>query len=114
MVYFLVAASNYILDRRMTKFPGMTKEEFILGGTADAAQIGLLIFAIWTPIVYPGSLFWARNAIYILGLVIVIMSIMAFRKTPDDKPVTRGIYGISCNPYYIGSYLSVLSVGNGS
>ena len=59
----------------------------------------------------PGSLFWVGNVIYVLGLIIVAMSIIAFAEAPEGKPVTGGIYKILRHPYYLGSYLSLIAIG---
>lgn len=110
-IFLVIGCSNYIFAKRMTSFSWMTKKQFLLAGIADVATIGLCIFTIWKPIAHPGSLFWTGNVIYILGLVITIMSIVAFAKTPDDKPVTKGIYKVFRHPYYLDGYLSFISIG---
>jgi protein-S-isoprenylcysteine O-methyltransferase Ste14 len=111
VIFLVIACSNYIFTKRMTSFSWMTKKQFLLAGIADVATIGLCIFTIWKPIVYPGILFWVGNVIYILGLIFVIMSIVAFAKTPNDKLVTRGIYKVFRHPYYLGGYLSLIGIG---
>jgi protein-S-isoprenylcysteine O-methyltransferase Ste14 len=110
-IFLVISSSAYIFANRMTSFSWMTKKQVLLAGIADVATVGLCIFTIWKPIAYPGVLFWVGNVIYILGLVITIMSIVAFAKTPDDKPVTRGIYQVFCHPYYLGGYLSLIGIG---
>jgi protein-S-isoprenylcysteine O-methyltransferase Ste14 len=110
-ILLVISSSAYIFAKRMTSFSWMTKKQVLLAGIAEVATIGLCIFTIWKPIVYPGILFWVGNVIYILGLIFVIMSIAAFAKTPDDKPVTRGIYQVFRHPYYLGGYLSLIGIG---
>jgi len=110
-IFLVVNCSAYIFAKRMTSFSWMTRKQVLLAGIADVATIGLCIFTIWKPIAYPGILFWTGNVIYILGLVITMMSITAFAKTPDDKPVTRGIYKVFRHPYYLGGYLSLIGIG---
>ena len=39
------------------------------------------------------------------------LSIVAFAQTPEDKPVTGGIYRLLRHPYYLGSYLSLIAIG---
>jgi protein-S-isoprenylcysteine O-methyltransferase Ste14 len=106
-IFLVISCSVYIFAKRMTSFSWMTKKKFLLAAIADVAAIGLCIFTIWKPIAYPGVLFWVGNVVYILGLIFVIMSIVAFAKTPDDKPVTQGIYRVFRHPYYLGGYLSL-------
>jgi protein-S-isoprenylcysteine O-methyltransferase Ste14 len=110
-VFTVVTCSNLAFTKRMAAFSWMSKKQVVLAGVADVVTIGLCVFTIWMPIAYPGSLFWVGNVIYILGLVIVAMSIVAFVKAPQDKPVTQGIYRILRHPYYAGSYLSLLAIG---
>jgi protein-S-isoprenylcysteine O-methyltransferase Ste14 len=51
------------------------------------------------------------NLLFLLGLIVVIMSIIAFAQTPEDQPVTGGIYKLLRHPYYVGSYLSLIAIG---
>jgi len=110
-IVLAVSSSAYIFAKRMTSFAWMTRRQVLLAGLADVAMVGLSIFTLWTPIVAPGILFWAGNAMYVLCLLYVIMAIAAFARTPDDQPVTRGIYRLLRHPYYVGSYLSFLGIG---
>lgn len=111
VIFLVISSSAYIFAKRMTSFSWMTKKQFLLAGVADVAAIGLCIFTIWKPILYPGILFWVGNVIYVLGLIFVTLSIAAFARTPDDKPVTRGIYRVFRHPYYLGGYLSLVGIG---
>jgi protein-S-isoprenylcysteine O-methyltransferase Ste14 len=110
-IMLVVSSSAYLFAKRMTSFAWMTRKQVVLAGLADVAIVGLSIFTIWTPIVYPGILFWVGNGIYVLGLVLAALAIVAFARTPDDEPVTRGIYQVLRHPYYVGGYLSVMGIG---
>jgi protein-S-isoprenylcysteine O-methyltransferase Ste14 len=106
-----VTCSAYVFAKRMTSFAWMSRKQLVLAGMADVLVTGLCIYTIWKPIVYPGLLFWAGNVLYVLGLMVVILSIRAFATTPDDQPVTRGVYALLRHPYYVGSYLSLIGIG---
>jgi protein-S-isoprenylcysteine O-methyltransferase Ste14 len=110
-IMLVISSSAYIFAGRMTSFTWMTRKQVLVAGLADVVIVGLSIFTLWTPVVYPGVLFWVGNGIYVLGLVLVALSIVAFARTPDDEPVTRGIYQVFRHPYYVGGYLSVMGVG---
>jgi protein-S-isoprenylcysteine O-methyltransferase Ste14 len=110
-VFMIIGCSNLFFTKRMTAFSWMRREQVLLAGMADVVATGLCIFTIWKPIAYPGVLFWVGNVIYVLGLIVVAMSIIAFVKTPEGRPVTGGVYKILRHPYYMGSYLSLIAIG---
>ena len=47
---------------------------------------------------------------FIIGLVLLEISILTFRNTPLDKPITTGIYKISRHPQMIALYLLFLGM----
>ena len=60
----------------------------------------------------PGSgWFYAGLSIYLIGMILVIMTILSFATAPVDKPFTRGIFRISRNPMYFGWFLVYIGMG---
>ena len=110
-ILVLVSCSCYLFAKRMTDFSWMSRRQSLIAGSADLVIVGVCIFTLWTPIAYPGILFWVGNLLYLLGLIVVALSIIAFAKTPEDQRVTRGIYRLVRHPYYVGSYLALIAIG---
>ena len=111
LILLLVSHSGFIFAKRMPSFPSMTKTAIILSIAVSVFSYGVPIFTIWLPISSQGGYFWAGNVIFIIGIIIISMSIAAFNKTPDNKPVTTGIYKITRNPMYLGTFFSSIAIG---
>ena len=50
------------------------------------------------------------GAIYLLGLFGFVLSLLNFKDTPLDQPVTKGLYRISRNPQQVSILLSYLGI----
>ena len=53
---------------------------------------------IFTPLKIGSPVFVLGTAIFALGLVGFVVALFNFRNTPLDRPVTKGLYGISRHP----------------
>jgi protein-S-isoprenylcysteine O-methyltransferase Ste14 len=82
---------------------------YLAVGRVAAITFNLLM--IWTPLQTGTLLFFAGTLIYLLGYVIVMVSLVNFKRTPVDKTVTQGLYRFSRNPQWIG--LALVFVGTG-
>jgi protein-S-isoprenylcysteine O-methyltransferase Ste14 len=75
----------------------------------------LLIFswfalAILTPLKIGHVVFVLGGALYLLGLLGFVLSLLNFKDTPLDQPVTKGLYRISRNPQQVSILLSYLGI----
>lgn len=69
-----------------------------------------MIIATLTPLKLDSPAFIIGGLIYLLGLVCFVVSLLNYRDTPLDQPVTKGLYRISRNPQHVTLFLSFLGV----
>ncbi|MBN1876022.1 MAG: DUF1295 domain-containing protein [Anaerolineae bacterium] len=64
---------------------------------------GLIIFVLvaLTPLSVETFAFWLGSAIFVLGMIGVVIALFDFRHTPADRPATQGLYKISRNPQWV-------------
>ena len=82
------------------------KRWLLFGGQVVAvAYIAMTVFSplrtgtLWLPV---------GLAVCVLGCATVIVSLLYFKRTPLDKPVTAGPYRFSRNPQWVGLFLVFL------
>jgi len=57
---------------------------------------------IFTPL-QTGSLFlYVGLAIYLFGFLVVMLSLVEYKRAETDRPVVQGIYAVSRNPQWMG------------
>ncbi len=80
------------------------------------SAIGKLFIFSWfalvilTPLNIGHVVFVLGGAIYLLGLFGFVLSLLNFKDTPLDQPVTKGLYRISRNPQQVSILLSYLGI----
>ncbi len=80
------------------------------------SAIGKLFILSWfalvilTPLNTGHVVFVLGGAIYLLGLFGFVLSLLNFKDTPLDQPVTKGLYRISRNPQQVSILLSCLGI----
>jgi len=112
-VYVYYGLGYLIVDRKATLFvwPSYTKSERGFSGISTVILFGPLIYSIFLPVELGGAWFYAGLAIFLLGVIFVIMATLSFSTTPLDQPVTKGIYHISRHPINLGSFLVLIGIG---
>ncbi|MFX1464651.1 MAG: methyltransferase family protein, partial [Promethearchaeota archaeon] len=49
--------------------------------------------------------------VYLFGVIFTIVAGINLDTTPVDRPATKGLYRISRNPIYLGTFLIVIGIG---
>jgi len=97
-------------SNRPNKPPFNEKEERLYG-------ISQLIF--WASVIYSVFLslkldtvwFCAGLLVYLLGIIFTVIAGTSLDNTPMDRPATEGLYRISRNPIYLGTFLIFVGIG---
>jgi protein-S-isoprenylcysteine O-methyltransferase Ste14 len=80
------------------------------------SAIGKLLIFSWfalvilTPLKIGHVVFVVGGALYLLGLLGFVLSLLNFKDTPLDQPVTKGTYRISRNPQQVSILISYLGI----
>lgn len=77
----------------------------LLSGIPALAYLALLIL---TPLRIHSLLLPIGIAIFAVWVGACVHSICMFAKTPEDQPVTRGLYRISRNPQTVGMFIAII------
>ena len=73
--------------------------------------IVLMIFSIFLPLKLGTAWFYIGLFIYLLGLIILTITIMNVASTPLGKPFTKGVYRYSRNPGYLAQMIVFVGIG---
>jgi protein-S-isoprenylcysteine O-methyltransferase Ste14 len=71
----------------------------------------LMILSIFLPLKLGTVWFYAGLSIYLLGLIIITITIVNVASTPLGKPFTKGAYRYSRNPGYLSQIIVFIGVG---
>lgn len=72
---------------------------------------GLILLVCFMPVKHVPIASEAAYAIFILGYIAYVMSLVNYATTPPDKPVTKGIYRYSRNPQQLSSIAMWFGIG---
>jgi len=72
---------------------------------------GLSIYSVFLPLAVGTVWFFTGLSVYLLGLAIITIAILAFITTNVDKPNTTGLYRISRHPMCLGILLVYIGIG---
>lgn len=79
----------------------------ITGRLLVLVLFGLLIF---TPLKIGNNVIILGSILFALGLAGLTISLLNFKNTPLDQPITRGLYRISRNPQILSLSISLLGI----
>ena len=71
----------------------------------------LLIYTVFLPLQLGTPWFYIGLAIFLLGVIVYMTSVVPWANTPVDKPVTTGLYRYSRHPIYLTIVVQLIGVG---
>ena len=98
--------------KRFLRLPGAKfkgKIPTILSGTLFSR--GIMAYAIFIPFQTSTIWFWAGVSIFSISTVLTAISMINFATTPNDQPVTKGMYRISRNPVQVLAIIMLIGIG---
>ena len=87
-----------------------TKEKRIINAVFLPLIISL-VYAVFLPLQLGTAWLYSGLLIFSFGVVFTIVAVLNFATSPRDKVITKGLYGASRNPMYIG--LLIMQIGLG-
>ena len=101
-----VRSRLYVFDR--SNWSKKQKASNIIG---KIIVIVFLVLMIFTPLKLGSIAFILGMVLYTIGLAGFIAALINFKNTPQDQPVTHGLYRISRNPQILMGFIAGIGMG---
>jgi len=111
MIVISIFGSKILGKRGSGEVSSLTKRVKTANNLYLLMLVLLYVYSIFLPLKLNTLGFYAGLFIYLLGVLVVILSLLSFHATPADKLVTKGVFRISRNPGYVGDFLVNISIG---
>jgi protein-S-isoprenylcysteine O-methyltransferase Ste14 len=69
------------------------------------------VYAVFLPLQMDTSWLYIGLVIYLFCMVFIIVAVRNFASSPRHKVITKGLYGVTRNPEYIGLLLMFTGLG---
>jgi protein-S-isoprenylcysteine O-methyltransferase Ste14 len=106
LIIFWIGGVKFLFSKRMPDYaPPSKKKDKILSSLMVIIMFGSFIYSIFMPLKLETIWFSVGLIVYVVGLVLIAITMINFTTTPMNKPVTKGVYSYSRNPMFIGWFL---------
>ena len=89
----------------------LTRKENTIANAIFLPVIISFIYAPFLPLQLGTPWLYIGLPIYLFGTVFIIVAILNFATSPEDKVITKGLYRFTRNPMYIGLILIQIGLG---
>ncbi len=89
----------------------LSRKEKIMMNGVFLPMIVSFIYAVFLPLQLGTAWLYGGLAIFIFGIIFIVVTLLEFSTSPQDKVITDGLYRYSRNPMYIGLLLMQIGVG---
>lgn len=89
----------------------LTRKEKRIINAVFLPLIVSFIYAVFLPLRLGTAWLYSGLVVYLFGMAFTIVAVLNFATSPKDKVITKGVYGISRNPMYIGLILMQVGLG---
>lgn len=97
---------KFLFSKRMSKTPSFKrKKDKIISNILVLAMFFSFFYSAFVPLKLETIWFYIGLLVYLVGILLIILTMIDFATTPIDKPVTKGVYRYSRNPMFIGFFL---------
>jgi len=91
--------------------PPFNEQEKRLYGISQLIFWASVIYSFFLPLKLGSVWFYAGLLIYLSGMIFTIVAGTSLDNTPINRPATEGIYRISRNSIYLGTFLIFIGIG---
>ena len=97
-----------IVVKRLFDRSGWSKRQVTFTMIGKLLALGCLVILFFTPLKIQSILFPLGMLVVLLGLFGMLIALFNFKNTPQDEPVSRGLYKISRHPQIVMPSLVIL------
>ena len=102
---------KFLFSKRMSKTPSLKrKKDKIISNILVLAMFFSFFYSAFVPLKLETIWFYIGLLVYLVGILLIILTMIDFATTPIDKPVTKGVYRYSRNPMFIGFFLVYIGI----
>ena len=91
--------------------PPFDENEKRLYGISQLIFWAYVVYSFFLPLKLGTAWFYVGLLVYLFGLIFTIDAGTNLDNTPMDKPATEGLFRISRNPVYLGTFLIFIGIG---
>ena len=91
--------------------PPFSENEKKLYGISQLLFLASVIYSFFLPLKLGTAWFYTGLLVYLSGMILTIVAGTSLDNTPINRPATEGIYRISRNPIYLGTFLIFIGIG---
>ena len=91
--------------------PPFNEKEKRLYGISQLIFWAAVIYSVFLPLKLGTVWFYAGLLVYLVGMIFTTVAGMSLDNTPMNRPATKGLYRVSRNPIYIGTFLIFIGIG---
>jgi len=91
--------------------PPLNETEKKLNWIALLIVLAFAIYSIFLPLKLGTAWLYLGLFVYLFGIAFTFVAGTNLMNTPLDRPATKGLYRISRNPIYLGTFLILIGVG---
>jgi len=91
--------------------PPFDENEKRLYGISQLIFWAYVVYSFFLPLKLGTAWFYVGLLVYLFGLIFTIDAGTNLDNTPMDKPATEGLFRISRNPVYLGTFLMFIGIG---
>ena len=89
----------------------LTRKESLISFTSLLIMFFSFIYPVFLPLRLGKIWLYSGLIVFLFGLIFAIIAVRDFATSPKDKVITKGLYGFSRNPVYIGLILMQTGIG---
>ena len=111
LVMIVIYARNF--SKKFFRIPGVKsiKEKVPTIFGAFLFGRGLMIYSVFVPLKLNTTFFWIGVSIFIIGAIFSAIAMINFATTPQNRPVTKGIYQVMRHPIQVIAVFMWIGVG---
>jgi protein-S-isoprenylcysteine O-methyltransferase Ste14 len=91
--------------------PPLNEKEKKLHGISLLIFWASVIYSFFLPLKLGTAWLYVGLLVYLFGMIFHLVAATNFINTPLDRPATKGLYRISRNPLYLGTFLIFIGIG---
>ena len=91
--------------------PPFNKKEMKLYGISQLIFWASVIYSFFSPLELGTAWFYVGLLVYLFGMILTIVAGTNLDNTPMNRPATEGLYRISRNPIYLGTFMVFIGIG---